>query len=202
MPHVVHGPNAQLSRWIADQFPPGYVGYAVDVGASDGISINSTWWLEKNARWMVLSVEPNADFAERLRKERAFVEVCACDTLPGTATLHVNTDNPEAYTALRVVDGAGDPREQRGPWKKVTVRVETLDRLLEKWQFPRLDALCVDVEGSERQVLSGFDMKRWKPRVVVLESWKPGDLDSLMDGWGYENMWRTVANDCYVRRTE
>src|SRR5437868_3825457 len=98
MPHVVHGPNAQLSHWIADQFPLGYLGYAVDVGASDGVSINTTWWLEKHLRWTVLSVEPNPQFLPALRAERAFVEACACDALPGKATFHVNTENPEAYS--------------------------------------------------------------------------------------------------------
>lgn len=200
MPHVPHGPNSQLSMWIADRFPPGFVGYAVDVGASDGKSINSTWWLEKVARWTVLSVEPNPDFAPALRKERAFVEVCACDAHPGEGKLHINLDNPEAYSALRITSNRDALAGAGKDWKSVPVRVETLEGLLAKWQFPRLDALCVDVEDSEEAVLQGIDLKRWKPKVVVVEAWKPHELDALLAPFGYQWQWRTVCNDAYVRR--
>lgn len=202
MPHIPHGPNAQMSLWIADQFPAGYMGYAVDVGASDGKSINSTWWLEKFARWTVLSVEPNPQFTPALRAERAFIEVCACDAAPGKATLHVNLDNPEAYSALRVTGSKEHLQGAAGPWKPVPVRVDTVDALIRKWQFPRLDALCVDVEGCEKEVLEGADLMHWKPKVVVVETWTPGELDAYLGARGYQKKWRSVCNDCFVKEAQ
>lgn len=197
MPHVVHGPNTQLSGWIADQFPDGYRGYAVDIGASDGKSVNSTWGLEKENRWTVLSIEPNPEFAPALRKERAFVEVCAVGSeIRDRAIFHVNQDNPEAYSALLV-----DRKRAAlgsGPWVTIEVRVESLERLLRKWEFPRLDALCIDAEGAERDILAGFNLGRWLPRVLVLECWEPHDLDGAVAAVGYEWKWRTAHNDCYL----
>ena len=73
-----HPPNGYLSQWILDQFPEGYRGYAIDVGASDGVSVNTTWALERAHAWTVLSVEANPEFRDQLIRERAWVEMCAC----------------------------------------------------------------------------------------------------------------------------
>src|SRR3990172_8033364 len=94
--------NGMLSAWIQEQFPLDYQGDAVDVGASDGISINSTYWLEKKLRWAVLSIEPNPQFHKRLKELRAFVMTCACDREPKeSAEFKVFLHNPESYSALR-----------------------------------------------------------------------------------------------------
>lgn len=194
-----YAPNGNLSQWILDQFEPGYAGHAVDVGASDGISINSTWALEKRHRWTVLSVEPNPVFHPRLMAERAMVAKCACDAAPGRASLHVNEDNPEAFSALRVA-AHKEVREGAGhQWSKVDVPVETVDNLLARWEFPKLDALCVDTEGTEIDVLKGCDLSRWKPRVVVVEAWDAGACDSYLAKAGYVRRARNVHNDCYAR---
>ena len=43
MSHKIWPHNGTLAQWIADQFEPGYIGYGIDVGASDGVSINTTF---------------------------------------------------------------------------------------------------------------------------------------------------------------
>lgn len=199
MPHVVCKPNVQLSDWIVDQFPAGYQGWCVDVGASDGISVNSTWKLEKEDRWTVLCVEANPDFGEMLRRERAFVEGCACADYEGRHAFSVNEDHPEAYSALEVLDHPIVRHMAGKDWKKLRVRVKTVDGLLDRWQFPRLDALCVDVEGGEAAVLRGANLPRWKPRVVIAESWDQGALDPVLVPLGYRRVWRSVSDDLYLR---
>lgn len=195
MPHREHGPNAELSGWIQRQFPPGYLGYAVDVGASDGVSVSTTFALEM-ARWTVLCIEPNPAFWYRLKQLRAFVQTCACDSKPADdAIFHVHDDNPEAYSSLR----PNHPENKPGTgWSTIKVRVKTLEQCLEEAKFPKLDVIAVDVEGLERDVLEGVDLKKWKPKVVVLESWEPGSLDEYLGGFGYRNAGRSIHNDLYV----
>ena len=183
-------------------FPPGHPGYAIDVGASDGVSINTTFALEES-RWTVLSVEANPEFAPMLKKYRAFVEMCACGWRPGTAKFHINTDNPEAFSSLsptkRVdVEGAVGAR-----FKVVEVRVETVDALLEKWEFPRLDVLCIDTEGTELDVLRGANIEKWLPKVVVTECWdKVGPIDIWLESHGYEKVGRNVHNDLFILKEQ
>jgi FkbM family methyltransferase len=196
MAHQRVPPNHTLSDMLAEHFDKGYVGHAVDVGASDGISVNTTWGLEKLRRWTVLSVEPNPEFWPALTQERAFVEKCACSNFTGTAKLQINREAPEAYTTI----GAPNPRSaDYTAWDTAEVRVETVDDLLAKWQFPKLDVLCVDVEGTERDVLDGTALETWKPKVVVLEAWVAHQHDAYMSERGYKPLTRLIHNEIYQR---
>lgn len=65
-------------------------------------------------------------------------------------------------------------------WSRVTgladgktelVPVDTLDNQLNllEWQ-PGFELLVVDVEGSEIDVLNGFDVSHWKPLIAIVET--------------------------------
>ena len=201
-PHQVLGPNAQLSDFISDQFPPGHRGYGLDIGASDGISISSTYTLEKNYGWHILCVEPNPFFKELLHKHRTFIEICACDKESGDSVpFKVHADNPEAYSSLRPRKHPTNKPSSGAKWHTIRVPVRTVDQLLFRWEFPRLDLLAVDVEGMEFDVLKGCDFNKWMPHVVVVETWdEVGDADDWLSEKGYRKVWRTVHNDVWVHR--
>lgn len=206
MAHELWPPNGNLSQYILDQFPPNYQGWGIDVGASDGISINSTYHLENAHRWTILSVEANPEFSAMLKKYRAFVEMCACSDHTGEEDFHVNITDPEAFSALRLADRKHMDEHQlankRDPvqFKKVKVRVDTVDALMQKWQFPQLDLLCVDTEGTELDVLRGCDIAHWKPKVIVTECWhKVSPIDVYLGDLGYKKIARNVHNDIFIR---
>lgn len=194
--------NATLGNWIRGQFPKDYLGYCIDVGASDGMFVNSTWTLEKQHRWTVLSVEANPYMKPLLLKNRAFVKICAVGAESADGVdFHMNCDNLEAFSALNPIkDHPQFAHEAGGRWETVQVNVRTVEQLIAEAEFPRLDALCVDVEGGERDVLKGTDLSKWKPRVVVVEAWDQGSLDDYLCPRGYERVWTTASNDCYTRR--
>jgi len=203
MHHQFYPPNEGISRWILNLFPAGYVGYCVDVGASDGMSINSTYLLEKECRWTVISVEANPFFKPMLMKQRAFVKMCALSNKPADdAMFHMNLDNLEAYSSLRPSNHPRMLEEAGERWATVKVPVRTLEQLLAEFEFSRLDALCIDTEGTELDVLGGIDLKKWTPLGIVVESWDKGGHDAYLAQFGYERMWRSVDNDCYVRRSK
>lgn len=196
--HKRFPPNGNLSEWILNQFPEGYLGHAVDVGASDGVSINSTWALEKVHRWSIISVEANPDFTQRLKARRAFVSACACGKEPGDEIdFHVHLDCPEAFSALRKVHHPVVGPKKDARWETLKVPVRTVDQLLRKWDFPKLDALCVDTEGTENDVLEGANLEHWKPSIVVVESWDAGTSDEILLPLGYGRAGRNVHNDLY-----
>ena len=199
MNHTIWPPNGHLAEWILAQFESGYAGHAVDVGASDGISINTTYHLEKVHRWTVLSVEANPDFQESLLKHRAWVECCACDAQQGEAKFWVHQENPESLSSLRPTARRDIYPENGVTWKIMTVPVTSVDALLAKWQFPKLDALCIDTEGTELDVLAGCDLARWQPRVVVIEDWTEGCSDGYLEQRGYRRVGRNVHNSLFVR---
>lgn len=199
MPHLHSPPNHGLSDIIAAYFPLGYLGHAVDVGASDGTSVNSSYGLEKTRGWTVLSVEPNPEFWEYLVRDRAFVEKCACSDFSGTATLAINVDGPEAYSTIGVVPPEGLAMYK--DWNKIEVPVYTLEEVLARNEFQKLDVLCVDTEGTELQVLKGIDLAKWKPKVVVTECWDlEGPIDGYLADFGYTKISRIqpgTVNDLF-----
>jgi FkbM family methyltransferase len=204
------GANGLIAEWVLLQFPQDYQGWAVDVGASDGVSVNSTYHLEVSHRWNVLCVEPNPMFHASLKRYRAFVERCACSDHSGPGVLYVNNDNPEAFSSLKLASmkreyPSPDPGRVTAPkpgkiWSKVEVPVKTVNDLLERWQFPQLDALLVDTEDTELDVLKGCDFDRWNPRVVVVESWEtPGPCDVFLSEKGFIKATRNASNDVWVK---
>jgi FkbM family methyltransferase len=76
------------------------------------------------------------------------------------------------------------------------VRVRRLDRVLDEAGFPKLDYLTVDVENWERQVMAGFTVERWKPKVIVLEEW----TEEVIQIPGYDVVSRHEYDNIYVRR--
>ena len=79
------------------------------------------------------------------------------------------------------------------PQTIIQVPIRTLDDILTEAKAPApLDFLSVDVEGHEIDVLRGFDFKRWRPRLVLVED-HVANLD--------KHRFLQVAGYCLVRRT-
>jgi FkbM family methyltransferase len=201
IPHKFFAPNGELSEMILKHFPRGCQGYAVDVGASDGVSVNSTYVLEKLYRWTVLSVEANTYYKPFLQANRPFVEMCACASEPqDDALFHVHLDNQEAYSALTVSRHSKYHAKPGAKWRNIYVPVRTVDQLLAKWEFPQLNVLCIDTEGTEVDVMRGCDIDKWKPRVIVVESWdEDGPTHEYVRKLGYKHADTLVQNYVYRR---
>lgn len=195
------GYNGKLSNIILDLMGTTDRGWGVDVGASDGVTVNSTYSLEKNYGWNILSVEPNIDFAKSLRYHRAFVDFCACSAKPGRQVMRINDDNPEAFSSLNPTRRRDLPGIEQAKWRSVEVKVDTVDRLLTKWEFPKLDLICVDTEGTEKDVLVGANLDKWQPKVVVSECWDEdgGEALKYLEEKGYKRAIRMGVNDIYIR---
>ena len=151
-------------RLIAEFFGEGYRGTFVDVGAADAHSNSRTYDLER-AGWSGVLIEPRPDCAEDLRcQRRAPVSQVACSSperAGTTMTLHL----AGGYSSLNdefVVAGLK-------PQGAITVAIRTLDDVLTEANITApIDLVSIDVEGHEADVLAGFDLQRWRPRLLVI----------------------------------
>lgn len=198
----IAGPNAPMSDWIMSHFPKGFRGTCLDIGAADGFSVSSTFTLEARHGWKVLCVEPNPYFEAPLRARRGMVKMCAASRTPGDdADFLINLPNPEAFSALVVKEDALPASQKHFLWSNIRVKTRTVEQLLAEFNLVRLDAICIDTEGTERDVLESFDIEKWFPVVIVVESWNEGALDDYLIPFGYEKSRRVGDDDCYVRRS-
>jgi FkbM family methyltransferase len=171
-----HGEDAILSS----VFPEDYKGYFVDVGALEGIRFSNTYMFEQKG-WDGIVIEAHPDYYELLKENRK------------CKTIHVavgDEDKPECsfYANFRGslsslnknIDFSGYGQYWGDGQNKiiegfvngeVRVPMATLDTLLENNLPPDtvIDIMSIDIDGSETMALRAFDIKRWNPRIIILE---------------------------------
>ena len=172
-------------------------GYFVEVGANDPQARSQTWHLEQ-AGWSGVLIEPQPALAGRLRALRtAKVFAVACSSPENAGrTLPLHVAGPlSALDRERMAPGAA-------PENVIQVPVKTLDSILEDaGTHPGFDFLSIDVEGHEIEVLRGFDIARWRPRLILLED-HVADLSKhrTLTAAGYRIIRRYENNGWYVPR--
>jgi len=86
--------------------------------------------------------------------------------------------------------------------KQIQVNLRRLDTILKTHapDIDRIDILSIDVEGWELEVLSGLDISRYRPRVMIIENlFNSEEYRSYMKSVGY-SLWKCIPpNDIYVR---
>jgi Methyltransferase FkbM domain len=86
----------------------------------------------------------------------------------------------------------------------IDVPIRTLDDILEEAKAPvPIDFVSIDVEGHEVEVLSGFDLMRWRPRLVLIEDHVTTlATHRCLTRAGYRLIRRTGLNGWYVPRAQ
>ncbi|UCG17704.1 MAG: FkbM family methyltransferase [Phycisphaerales bacterium] len=162
--------------WKLFKFRPS--GFYVDVGAFDGVHLSNSYSFEL-AGWQGICIEANPDMLERCKvaRPRSTCLGCACvatdqiepvefwcEPLGLLSSLHPDAADVSARYEKRGLTFEG--------FERIRVPAMTLDTILDE-QLPEgtpLDFVSIDVEGTELDVLRGFDLKRYRPRVVVIEA--------------------------------
>ena len=54
--------------------------------------------------------------------------------------------------------------------KKIKIQCFTLDTVLKNKNLEEFDFLNIDVEGNELEVLKGFNLKKFKPKLITIEN--------------------------------
>lgn len=172
-------------------------GFFVEVGANHPSECSQTWLLEQNG-WRGILIEPQETYFQLLQQQRKNSLVCrvACSSpgKRGDALLHRPGDNPGVATLEKNVDDV-DIRYDRSE----EVRVVTLDDILSEAGRPHIDFLSLDVEGTELDVLEGFDLPAYRPKLILIED-KCQSLRKhrYLCRAGYRFIKRTGLNSWYI----
>lgn len=170
-------------------------GTFLDVGCWDWREGSTTLYLEERLGWSGLAVDAQAhlrDGYERHRPRTRFFNYIVTDHSHGLGQLYV-ADQISSINADHV-DQFGAQWYQLEPLQVPTI---TLDDLLTQNGIEHLDLLSMDIEGAEPKALAGFDIARFRPRLVVIES-SPRVQDPIRRYFaehGYERIDEYLAHD-------
>ncbi|MBB3349632.1 FkbM family methyltransferase [Sphingomonas sp. BK069] len=205
MAEQFHGQFGE-DRLLADMFRDVGAGVCVDVGANDGVTGSVSLYFERIG-WRCVLVEPNPDLCARLRRERAsFLFEGAASAARGTTTLMLAEGADLSHAVSSIEPGARDGIRRQGlTVREVAVATAPLDEVLEQAGVApgEIAFVSIDVEGHEAAVLAGFDLARWRPRVLIIEDNSillGNGLRGLLERQGYVRFRRTGVNDWYAAR--
>jgi FkbM family methyltransferase len=193
---------------IEGYFKSDYIGNCIDIGASDGISGNNTKYFE-DMGWNCLCVEPNPNYYNKLKSIRKNTLNLAIsntndDSIDFTI-VSINDDNESAASALRVDERLIKLHEDMGysiTRTPIKVSTRTLDYCIENYySVDKIDFLSIDTEGTELDVLKGFDINKWNPTLIVVENnYEDTEIEYYLNSFNYVKDKRVSVNDFYIKR--
>ncbi len=184
-------------------------GLYVECGAFDGRTYSVTSCFDAMG-WDGLLVEAIPErFAECGRNRPHAVVRHAALGGPGrppTAEFVHVADTDGGMLSYGTTTPAHERRTAAHTGTRVTVPATTMDALLEE-HFPgrRLDVAVIDVEGGEIELLRGFTLATWKPRLLLIEDNARLDdtpLSRVMAAEPYVQIGWLNVNRVYVHRDE
>ena len=185
-------------------------GFYVEVGAYDGVGFSNSYFFEAIG-WTGVLIEPVPAHAESCERARPFSRVISAaagkETGGKADTLNI-VNGPQGVGTLSYLGHNSEQAEriarEGGSAQIVDVAVVSLDQILAD-HTGEIDFVSIDVEGRELDVLAGFDIARFRPRVLVIED-NSGGKDQRVSAWlserGYDDRYRCEHNVFFVRRGE
>jgi FkbM family methyltransferase len=202
---------------LYDLFDGQATGTFIEAGALDGRR-NSVTWVFEALGWRGLLVEPIPERAAECKQNRPGSTVIHAALGPegGAATTSFMVPQSEEHqlSAYREHEGMSTEHvsalERAGAsLKRIDVPLLSLNKALADAGFNRIDFASIDVEGGELEVLKGFDLARFRPRVLVVEELTLGDDNRAAayilaagggsGGGGYKQVMWIGANRVFIR---
>lgn len=192
-------------------------GRFVEVGAFDCYHWSNTYGLAQ-AGWHGLAIEPNPEFFDGCKKLYAnnhniILEQCCIGRHNGTIKLYLGGSLSTikrgiiaTYNSIPGMDFTGLKDDNF-----IECPVYTLDTILRKYDYrPNFEVLSIDVEGAELDVLSGFSLEYYQPKMIIIEvhehhqdkrlSGKARKVDKILRR--YEKIYSDHINNIYVREND
>lgn len=180
-------------------------GFYIECGANNGVWQSNTLYFYEKYGWRGLLIEPNPflfQFCKKLRPN---------DIVENYALVNNNYKEDKIKGFFQFTDYApslmaqifDENLNQHPDQEPIDVPAITLTKLLDKYQIKKIDFFSLDVEGYEINVLDGFDIKRFKPSYILIETTiieeRQKEIQKYMESVGYKIIARlSDGDDLYV----
>lgn len=180
------------------------VGFFVEFGATNGVDLSNTYYLEKHLGWSGLLAEPSKFWHEELFKNRSCTIVDKCVWHASGLELLFNETPIKELSTLDAFSNSDTHSVERAGGVKYTVETISLTDLLRQNHAPKqIDYLSVDTEGSEYDILAEFCFEEYSIASLSVEhnySPRRQDLYELLTKKGFKRVLEQYSlwDDWYI----
>lgn len=175
-------------RWLIEHVFPGKTdGFYLELGMGHPILESATYNLELLG-WSGVSYEPNQDLIGGFSKRRNHVWPLAVWVYDGdVAFTRPKFDPYRAGVASVRFPHQKERDAARGADTELVPCVSFIS-VLEATCRTHFDAVCIDIEAAEIEILKTFDPNEYTVGAWTIESADPGNLIPLMASYGYRRV--------------
>ena len=179
-------------------------GLFVEVGANEpDLLLSQTFHLEKYLNWEGILIEPIGYLCDKLRDKRPRAKThqvaCTSSEKVGEAILRIPVENEIEITGHAAIEINVD-HSLIHETNDIKVKAVTLNTIVEKEGVQKVDFLSIDVEGTELDVLKGFDLWKYSPELIIVEDRLVFLSKHIyLKKFGYKLFRRTGFNNWYVK---
>lgn len=205
-----HHTNSDLineMKNLIERLPDQYAKFYLDIGAHDGRSHSTTFYLDKSLGWRGILVEPVLHHSFTSRRFRT----AETNTFINAACVGPNFGSPVIQLIyLDLMTLAPDISEnsiedwvnggiEYLPINQVPVEIYakaiTADKILDENEAPlSIGILSVDVEGAELDVLLGINFSKYQFAMIILETAQNSDTTKFVEANGYK-YWKHIGQN-------
>jgi FkbM family methyltransferase len=190
--------------FIAQHFDPNYQGICIDIGATDGIGMSNTYHFEKHG-WKCIAVEANPNMIDALKSNRANAVHCAVGQYNNREVefklVTLEGGNQTAISGLELDQRLMQSHAFLNPQVSIVkVQERTLDNIIADFDWvTHIDFISIDTEGTELDVLKGFDIPKWNVKLFCIENnFNDPEIEQYLGLFGYRKVRRHEVNDFYT----
>ena len=142
-------------------------GIYIDVGCNHPIYSNNTYLLNRKG-WHGINIdidEKSINLFNLFRKNDLNINLAVSSKQ--TELEYINFHEKSPINKIKT-----DFNKNLHPLEKIKkIKSDTLDSIIEnsKYKDKKIDFVSIDVEGHEIEVIKGFNLKKYKPSIIVIE---------------------------------
>ena len=165
----VYESKSQLAQdlFVLDQIDFMKNGYFVEFGVCDGIYMSNTYILEKKFNWNGIVCEPALIYQDELKKNRHCHIEDKCVFSESNKNLQFTETEEKEISYVNNFNSKGFFFKKN---KSYIIKTISLNDLLEKYDCPsNFEYLSIDTEGTEFEIISQFNFKKYSPKIITIE---------------------------------
>jgi len=157
-------------------------GFYIDVGAMDPVlaSVTKAFY---EAGWRGINIEPVEKWFKKLTSDRH--QDINLQVLAGDENIDVDfyEIGDTGFSSINHESISKIAQENNYDLKHSKYPMRTLNSICSEHQVDTIHFLKIDVEEAEYQVLHGFDLKKYRPWIVLIEATVPNSPETNYDKW-------------------